>query len=123
MWQCILSSVWIVLGALAGIALILGQSGQVERTLSLKVLIAFWGASFFLGGIAQLVGMQRSDRRTELLGINLAGLGCGIYAVTLLSAGTLPSLVLGGAFIVIAIGHALALLVSYVAKRTGVSGG
>ena len=116
LWQAMSAIVWATLGLAVLIALLAGDSGLVEKTLSYKFLIGSWGASWLLGGAGQIIGIQASQRRMERLGISLSGLACTVYALTLFAAHTVPSIVLGCGFVVFALGHGLALLISSEAK-------
>lgn len=119
LWQVMSAVVWATLGLAVLLALVAGDNGLVEHTLSYKFLIGSWGASWLLGGVGQVIGIQASQRRTERLGISLSGLACTVYALTLFAAGTMPSVVLGCGFTIFALGHALALLISSEARSGG----
>ena len=117
LWQTAFAVFWMSLGVGFSILLYQGLSGVVQQTLPNPILILFWCLMFLLGGLSQIIGMCKSWRATERLGIHLSALGCLVYGIVLMNAGSAPGVVVGVGFLLLTLFHWTALLISSVASE------
>lgn len=123
-FQVMLAVGMILMGIAAIGAMVIGESGAIERTLPSLALRTGWATALLLGGGAQLLGLQwasrapdsHGPRRLERLGLNLGGLGCTVYALTLLNTNTAVGRFLGFAFLFWALGYFIRVLLSNLAR-------
>lgn len=100
------------LGLATGLAALAGDSGIMGQTLVLQLLRALWSLSLFVGGIAHIVGIARSWRIVERLGMSLCIIGCLAYSLALFGTGRPASIAIAVVFIIFAAGYSVRIMVS-----------
>lgn len=118
-WQTMICLAWVGLGIGTALAMLFPTATSVvDQPLGWLLLRGLWSACFALGGGLQLWSLQwPHDGAMERLGISLAGVACGTYALALLASGAPAGFSLGGVFLVIAFGHLVVLIAAEVSRR------
>lgn len=105
-FQVVLATALIGVGLISFYALATGNSGQISKTLTTALLRGLWGGSFVLGGVFQLLGIQKRWDSLERYGCHLAGIGSLAYALTAFSVGSAPSVMIGFVFMLFTLAYA-----------------
>lgn len=115
-YQVMLAVAMVGMGLATLLALLIGDSGAIQRTLPILALRILWCGAFLVGGAAQIIGLQMTHKSTERFGKGLCMIGCSAYALVLFSVGTWPAAAVGFVFVFFVAAYGLRILVSKLAE-------
>jgi hypothetical protein len=108
-WQILLSVAWFGMGI--GTLLTIAQPSVTASTMPLWVRVE-WCLTFILGGVFQVVALNRSLRALERAGMALSAIACLTYAFALFSTPRPASWVIGAVFVTFAAAYAIRIMAS-----------